>query len=83
MAVTIPGNLDGLRSSVARKTPEAALRWKRRGVKLYFPGSDRRGRTLKSGGAGESFRGHFATLQHAVVGPPVHRAQRGPELRRL
>ncbi|TNN85866.1 hypothetical protein EYF80_003710 [Liparis tanakae] len=41
-AITRPGSRAGLCSSSAWKLPEEALMWKRRGVKLYFPGSDRR-----------------------------------------
>ena len=40
IAITSPGSRVGLCSSSALKLPEAPLRWKRRGVKLYFPGSD-------------------------------------------
>lgn len=42
MAITTPGNRPGLCSSLAWKVPEEALMWKRRGVKLYFPGSGRK-----------------------------------------
>lgn len=42
IAITTPGSRVGLCSSSALKLPEEALRWKRRGVKLYFPGSDGR-----------------------------------------
>lgn len=88
-AITTPGSRVGLCSSSARKVPEAALRWKRRGVKLYFPGSGRRrtgdvkelqaveGKKLPYGGT------HCCTLQHAVVGLPVHLSQCCPELCRL
>lgn len=75
MGITTPGSLLGLCSSSARKAPDAALRWKRRGVKLYFPGSERRWTGCKMWrderiipDADEC----FATVQHAVVGLPVH-----------
>lgn len=95
MAITTPGSRAGLCSSLAWKVPEAALRWKRRGVKLYFPGSGRkRMRDVKVFNKKKKRRKNKTkteprcedagcTLQHAVVGLPVHLAQSRPELCRL
>ena len=103
IAITSPGSRVGLCSSSALKLPEAPLRWKRRGVKLYFPGSDSthhiifclilKFKVREEGNVlgGEKVERRWreggekgvSTLQHAVVGLPVHLPQCGPEVRRL
>lgn len=91
IAITVPGSLIGLCSSSARKLPEAALRWKSRGVKLYLPGSEKETQLCDFDSKvwraeGEVLTGApcgCSTMQHAVVGLPVHQPQGGPELCRL